>query len=81
MPAHMDFEFSIRGDATGRRRQEQPFNLLILGNFSGHAAELVGEAGEAIAKRRIVHVDLDNVDELWSLFHPFLQLQQGPASI
>jgi len=77
----MELEFKIRGEAAGRRRQEQPFNLLILGNFSGHVAELAGDAGEAIAKRRIVHVDLDNVDELWSLFHPYLQLQLGSASI
>lgn len=81
MPAHMEFEFNIRGKAAGQRRQQQPFNLLILGNFSGQAAELAGEAGTAIAKRRIVHLDLDNVDELWSLFSPYLQLQLGPASI
>ena len=81
MPGHMEFEFNIRGEAAGKQRQEQPFNLLILGNFCGQAAELAGEAGEIIAKRRIVHVDLDNVDELWSLFSPYLQLQLGPLSI
>ena len=81
MPGHLEFEFNIRGKAAGRRRSGQPFNLLILGNFSGHAAEPAGEAGEAIAKRRIVHLDLDNVDELWSLFSPYLQLQLGPVSI
>jgi len=81
MPAHMEFEFNIRGKAAGKRRQEQPFNLLILGNFSGHSAELAGAAGASIAKRRIVHLDLDNIDELWSLFSPHLQLQLGPAFI
>ncbi len=81
MPAHMEFEFNIRGEAAGKRREEQPFNLLILGNFSGQTAELAGEETESIAKRRIVHVNLDNVDELWSLFSPFLQLQVGSASI
>jgi type VI secretion system protein ImpC len=78
---HMEFEFNLRGEAAGKRRHEQPFNLLILGNFSGHVAELAGDAGGVIAKRRIVHVDLDNVDELWSLFAPYLQLQMGSASI
>jgi type VI secretion system protein ImpC len=77
----MDFEFNFRGEAAGKRRQEQPFNLLILGNFSGQVAELAGDAGEAIAKRRVVHIDLDNVDELWSLFSPYLQLQLGVASV
>jgi len=75
---HIKFEFNIRGKAAGKRRQGQPFNLLILGNFSGQAAEL---AGEAIAKRRILHLDLDNVDELWSLFAPYLHLQLGSVTI
>ena len=81
MPGHMEFEFNIRGEAAGKQRQEQPFNLLILGNFRGQAAELAGEAGEAIAKRRTVNVDLDNVGELWSLFSPYLQLHLSQVSI
>ncbi len=81
LPAHMEFEFNIRGEAAGRQRSQQPFNLLVIGNFSGHTAEPDAEAGKTLAQRAIVELDLDNADRLWSLFTPLLQLQLGATSI
>jgi type VI secretion system protein ImpC len=77
MAGHMEFEFNIRGETTGRQREHTPFNLLVLGNFSGHAAQVSGEAGENSAKGRIVGVDLDNIDRLMSHVSPRLSLQTG----
>ena len=76
----MELEFNIRGESIGRQRDVKPFNVLVLGNFSGNTA-LSGDVGETIGKRRIIQVDLDNVDEMWTVFAPRLDLQLGTASI
>lgn len=76
----MEIEFNIKGESTGRQRDVKPFNVLVLGNFSGNTL-LSGETEETIGKRRIIQVDLDNADELWTLFAPRLDLQLGRASI
>lgn len=81
MPGRLEFDVNIRGDSTGKPRHTQPFNLLVLGNFSGQITQRSQEGGEAIAKRRIVEVDLDHVGGLWPVFSPYLQIQSGPASI
>jgi type VI secretion system protein ImpC len=77
MAGHMEFEFNIRGEAAGRERRQQPFNLLVLGNFSGQA--ISGEAD--ISSRSILAVDLDSVDALWSALSPGLTLQAGDTRI
>jgi type VI secretion system protein ImpC len=81
MPGRMEFEFSNRGNAPGAKREHQPFNLLILGSFSGDAQVLSGNAPESIANRRIIEVDLDNKEQLWPTFAPQLSLQMKTASI
>jgi predicted component of type VI protein secretion system len=54
--------------------------VLFRSNFSGNIA-LAGEMGESLGKRRIIQVDLDNADELWTVFAPRLNLQLGKLSI
>ena len=75
MPAPMEFEFDIR--AAAKRHTDQPFNLLVLGDFSGRR----GALGESIASRKVMHVDLDNFDRLWSELSPSVGLQIGSSSI
>lgn len=77
MAGHMEFEFSIRGDAVGRERRQQPFNLLVLGNFRGQTP--TGEADPAA--RRILPVDLDRMDDLWSALAPGLLLPVADTRI
>jgi type VI secretion system protein ImpC len=72
MPGNIDLEINLRGEAFGTKSVAQPFNILVLGNFSGQSADPA--AAESIAKRKITRVDVDNVDELFSLFTPWLQL-------
>jgi len=81
MPAHMDYDFSFGGGAEGTRREQNPFNLLILGNFSGHAAQRSDRADAPVAKRKVVSLDLDNREELWSIFEPALTLRMKSGSI
>ncbi len=81
MPGRMEFEFSSRANTSGTKIEHQPFNILVLGSFSGNAAELSGEAAGSIANRRTIEIDLDNSDQLWSVFTPQLTLQMSTASI
>jgi type VI secretion system protein ImpC len=81
MASHMDFELNLGGETTGMRREEQPFNLLILGNFSGNKGQETGGGQGEIASRRIVKVDLDNIDDLWSVFNPALTMETASDPI
>lgn len=81
MPGRMEFEFNSRDGASAARRDEQAFNILVLGNFSGQAALLSGDTGTSIGKRRTAEIDLDNIDQLWSLFAPQISMQLSDASL
>jgi type VI secretion system protein ImpC len=43
---------------------EIPFRILIMGDFSGRSSRGIFEPADALAKRRILRVDRDNVDEV-----------------
>lgn len=81
MGGHMELEFDIRGEATGRRSQGRPFNLLVIGNFGGHACPAPGSGGYTLETHKIIRVDLDNLDDLWSRFSPALSFQAAQATI
>jgi predicted component of type VI protein secretion system len=75
----LELEFNLGRDAVSKRLEEQPFKILILGNFGGNAAGVA--APESIAERRIAPVDFDQLESLWELFSPRLQLGLGLSSI
>jgi len=77
----MEFEFNIRGEASGKKREQKPFNLLVLGNFGGKEAADNGVSDGTVAKKRIVCIDLDNADDLWTWFAPRVDLQIGSSSM
>jgi type VI secretion system protein ImpC len=81
MPANMDYDFSFGGGAEGTRREQKPFNLLVLGNFSGQAGQQPGSPNTPVAKRKIVSLDLDNREGLWSVFEPALTFRMKSGSI
>ena len=81
MPAHMDYDFSFGGGAEGSPREQKPFNLLVLGNFSGGAGQQPNSSVTPVAKRKIVSLDLDNREELWSAFEPSLTFRMKSGSI
>lgn len=81
MAGHMEFEFNVRGVAAARETQH-PFNLLVLGNFSGGTpADGADSTAADLAPRRILPVDLDRIGTLWSALRPGLALQAGDHQI
>jgi len=56
---------------------DTPFRIAVLGDFSGRANRGIVETGRAIATRRPIRVDRDNVDDVISRHAPELQLALG----
>lgn len=76
--AGLDMEFSFSNDPNGARVEIKPFNLLLLGDFSGSGG---GERTRLTPECPILKVDLDSVDELWTRFRPQLSFRLGSMEI
>lgn len=76
--AGLDMDFSFRNDPNGTRVEVKPFNLLLLGDFSGSGG---GERIRLTPECPILKVDIDNVDELWMRFMPQLAFRLGSMEI
>ncbi|MDQ3997930.1 MAG: type VI secretion system contractile sheath small subunit, partial [Gemmatimonadota bacterium] len=55
------------------------FRIAVLGDFSGRTNRGLVETGRALAARRPVRVDRDNVDDVIARFAPELHLSFGDA--
>jgi type VI secretion system protein ImpC len=66
-----------REQAQARPEAETPFRIAILGDFSGRANRGLLETGEALASRRPIIVDRDNVDSVLAKLAPRLDLTPG----
>lgn len=80
MPTPFDFgsvNLSAGGDTAGARpSSETPFCVAILGDFSGRANRKLSNS-QTIGKRRSVHVDRDNFDEVLASFGAEIELPLG----
>ena len=54
---------------------ETPFRILILGKFSGRENREISESGTALANRRALEVDRDNLDDVMAEMKPEIQLK------
>ncbi len=72
----LDFKIVASMDETrGVPEPEAPFRILILGDFSGRGSRETFPSGTALASRRAVEVDRDNLDEVMAGLKPEIQLQ------
>ena len=73
------------GAATQELPYEQPisddtaFRIAVLGDFSGRANRGIAETGRALAARRPIRIDRDNVDDVIARLAPELHLTLGDA--
>jgi type VI secretion system protein ImpC len=70
----MEFDFDLRRSSGRQRKDDTPFSILVLGEFSGNLRE-----GSDIAAAITRKVDIDNIDDLWRLFEPGLALDINGA--
>lgn len=76
--AGLDMEFSFSNDPNRTRVEVKPFNLLVLGDFSGSGG---GERTRLTPECPVLKVDIDNMDELWMRFRPQLGFRLGSMEI
>jgi type VI secretion system protein ImpC len=58
---------------------DRPFRIVLLGDFGGRANRGVVETGRALAARRALRVDRDNIDDAIARLAPELHLSIGDA--
>jgi type VI secretion system protein ImpC len=63
--------------ATGSPDSETPFQVALLGDFSGRGNRGVSETGAKLAGRRAILVDRDNFDEVMAKLAPEIRLPIG----
>ncbi|MCP4622755.1 MAG: hypothetical protein GY850_04390 [bacterium] len=61
-------------EARAVSKTEAPFRILLLGDFSGRGNREISESGTALASRRAIEVDRDNLDEVMAEIKPEIQL-------
>ena len=62
------------GGSTATPKTNRKFRLAVLGDFSARASRSEGESGDALARRKPLKVEADNVDSLLARLSPTLQL-------
>ena len=74
MPGIMEFEFGSAGGNKPQRKESSPFVMLVLGNFAGNTRENTHPDPALLMQIPVKQVDIDNIDQLWSIFEPALEL-------
>ena len=72
-----ELDFSVvasMDEARGIPDPEVPFRILVLGDFSGREHRAIFESGAALAGRRAVEVDRDNLNEVLMRMKPEIRL-------
>jgi len=73
MPIKLEFEFSAATGSQAQRQQDDPFVMLALGDFSGHADRHPNDPSW-LMQVPVRSVDLDSIDQLWAHIKPRLDL-------
>lgn len=71
-----EFHFGPHGSRRDQQRENVPvLRIVILADLRGHAGREDGDQGPSIAQRHLVHVDVDNFDEVLARTQPRLHLR------
>jgi len=74
MPGIMEFEFGSAGGNKPQRKESSPFVMLALGNFAGNTRKNTQPDPALLIQIPVRQVDIDNIDSLWGVFKPALEL-------
>ncbi|HUT28284.1 MAG TPA: type VI secretion system contractile sheath large subunit [Sedimentisphaerales bacterium] len=78
--AKVDFELgTLTSPAPAKAREDTPFCMAILADFSGRGNRGLCETGPSLASRRAVRVDVDNIESLPARFGTELYIPVGAA--
>ena len=74
MPGKIGFEFSMAGGDKSQRVETSPFVMMVLGDFGGNAGNKNNNDPAWLMQVPVRNVDIDNIDELWKIFSPTLEI-------
>lgn len=74
MPGRLEFEFGMAGGNKPQRLETSPFVMLVLGEFGGNANDESANDPAWLMQVPVRNVDIDNIDQLWSVFEPRLKI-------
>jgi type VI secretion system protein ImpC len=73
MPERLQFELGTRPRTRGRREDDEPMRLLVMGDFRGNA----GSGRPPLATRPALQIDVDNFDDIMHRLQPGLSMPAG----
>lgn len=68
------FEFSYSGGDKSQRVETSPFVMMVLGDFCGQSNKTNDADSAWLMQVPVRNVDIDNVDQLWKVFAPRLEI-------
>lgn len=74
MPGRMEFEYGWTGGDQSQRVETSPFVMMVLGDFGGNANQEHDQDPAWLMQVPFKNVDIDNIDTLWQVFSPSLEL-------
>jgi len=73
----INFGSAAKAGAAPARRAPGKLRLAVLGDFSGRANRGLLDKGEALARRKPIKLDVDNIEDVLARFAPVLTLPLG----
>lgn len=81
MPGGMNFEFGWAGGDQSQRIETSPFVMMVLGDFSGDTNRAHDRDPAWLMQAPVRNVDIDNIDALWQVFAPTLELDLDGVTV
>ena len=74
MQGRTGFEFSYSGGDKSQRVETSPFVMMVLGDFGGQTSRDADTDPAWLMQVPVRNVDIDNIDQLWKVFAPRLEI-------
>ena len=74
MSGGMGFEYGFSGGDRSQPVEASPFVMMVLGDFGGHTNKSAESDPAWLMQVPIRNVDIDNIDQLWKVFAPRLEI-------
>jgi len=81
MPGRLEFDFGMAGGSKPQRVETSPFIMMVLGEFGGNAGNRANNDPAWLMQVPVRNVDIDNIDQLWSVFKPRLEIDIDSAMV
>jgi type VI secretion system protein ImpC len=81
MPGRLEFEYGLGGGDKPRRVETSPFVMMVLGDFGADTNRKHDQDPAWLMQVPVRKVDIDNIDQLWRIFAPKLEIDIEGVSV